>query len=81
MKVINGHMTSKCNAASLSRGDMIIIDGGERFEILNVVSGQMYPKRVRIAYRSLADGELFETGFRKNRPLNRITGARAGGVI
>lgn len=77
MKVIDGHMTSPCNVASLTRGDLVIGATGQRFEILNV---SLARPLARVTYRVFGESGSGSVGrWRKNDPMNRIVGARAGG--
>lgn len=77
-------LTSKMNAGSLERGDCIALGSdGRGWIVLRVFSVNrmiLEPDSRWIEFEP-PDGYRFGLPFRQNEPLNRLVGARSGGVI
>ena len=88
-KVINtlthgAQLTSKVNAHSLTRGDLIALNGdapvAELVEVRSVTEIKDHPGSLDITVRNETTGEW--TGhWWMNEPVDRVTGARSAGQI
>jgi hypothetical protein len=81
-RVIDGLLTSKMNAASLSRGDMIFLDG-TLSTVTSTCDGGQLASGDRAVRLQITDEYGLGRNYRLavNRPVSRVTGGRSGGQI